>query len=423
MRTLAMVVAVLMTTTALRAGSAESLDAFNRAAETYVRLALALGEHDPDWVDAYYGPPAWRDQAKQEKKSVDAIESESRALLGQVEKLKTGTDRVDRLRKRYLVAQLGAVITRAEMLHGLKLKFDDEARRLYGLTPPRHGDAFFASAIASLDKELPGKGDVAQRLKSYQDQFNIPADKLDTVIRAAMAECRARTLAHTELPPGESFTMEYVKNKPWSGYNWYQGNYRSLIQINTDLPVAIHRALDLACHEGYPGHHVYKTLLEKNLVHDRGWVEYSVYPLFSPQSLVAEGTGNYGLEIAFPGREREYFDRDKLFPLAGFDPAEAARYHRVFRLTSKLAYASNEAARRYLDGKITRAQTEAWLHKNALQSPERAKQQVDFIEKYRSYVINYNAGRDAVRAYVEKNPPKKRWPVFIDLISTPRLIP
>ncbi|MGZ7079882.1 MAG: hypothetical protein ACXVJT_10750, partial [Thermoanaerobaculia bacterium] len=118
MRTLAMVVAVLMTTTALRAGSAESLDAFNRAAETYVRLALALGEHDPDWVDAYYGPPVWRDQAKQEKKSVDAIESESRALLGQVEKLKTGTDRVDRLRKRYLVAQLGAVITRAEMLHG-----------------------------------------------------------------------------------------------------------------------------------------------------------------------------------------------------------------------------------------------------------------------------------------------------------------
>jgi hypothetical protein len=57
------------------------------------------------------------------------------------------------------------------------------------------------------------------------------------------------------LPAEESFTLEYVTNQPWSGYNWYKGHYTSLIQINTDLPVAISRALDLACHEGYPGHH------------------------------------------------------------------------------------------------------------------------------------------------------------------------
>ena len=69
--------------------------------------------------------------------------------------------------------------------------------------------------------------------------------------------------------------------------------------------------MNLAAHEGYPGHHVYNVLLEKNLLHDRGWVEFSVYPLFSPQSLIAEGSANYGIEVAFPGDERVAFEREK----------------------------------------------------------------------------------------------------------------
>src|SRR5688500_14834724 len=67
--------------------------------------------------------------------------------------------------------------------------------------------------------------------------------------------------------------------------------------LNVDLPVYIDRAVDLACHEGYPGHHVYNALLEQHLVRGRGWHEFSVYPLFSPHSLIAEGTANYGITM------------------------------------------------------------------------------------------------------------------------------
>ena len=150
---------------------------------------------------------------------------------------------------------------------------------------------------------------------------------------------------HVTLPATERFTVEYVTNKSWSGYNWYQGDFRSLIQVNTDLPIYIDRAIDLACHEGYPGHHVYNALLEKHLVRDRGWVEFTVYPLFSPQSLIAEGTANYGIEVAFPGRERVEFERTVLFPAAGLDPSTAADYYEVQALVDQLAYAGNEAAR------------------------------------------------------------------------------
>ena len=103
---------------------------------------------------------------------------------------------------------------------------------------------------------------------------------LDAVFQAAIAAARASTLKHIALPAGESFTVEYVTDKPWGGYNWYQGNFHSLIQVNTSLPIYIDRAIDLAAHEGYPGHHVYNVLLEKNLLRDRGWVEFSLYPLF-----------------------------------------------------------------------------------------------------------------------------------------------
>ena len=113
------------------------------------------------------------------------------------------------------------------------------------------------------------------------------------------------------------FDLGFVTGKSWSGYNYYKGGYRSRIEVNTDLPIRISRAVDLGCHEGYPGHHVLNTLLEQHLAKGRGWIEYSVYPLYSPQSLLAEGSANYGIELAFPGREKLAYEVKALYPLAG----------------------------------------------------------------------------------------------------------
>jgi hypothetical protein len=240
------------------------------------------------------------------------------------------------------------------------------------------------------------------------------------VFDKAIAEGRRRTLAHVQLPPHETFTVEYVTNKPWSGYNWYQGDYRSLIQVNTDLPIYIDRAIDLACHEGYPGHHVYNALLEQHLVRERGWVEFTVYPLFSPQSLIAEGTANYGIEVAFPGDERAAFERDVLYPEAGLDASQAVAYAKLQTLVDRLAYAGNEAARKYLNGAFDRKQAAEWLARYAMTSPVRAEQRTRFFDTYRSYVINYNLGKDLVKQYVESRG-GSRWDAFTRLLASPRL--
>jgi len=413
---------------------AQAADDVNAVAERYAHLVLALGQHDPDYVDAFYGPPEWKTQAEKEKKSLDAIGAEAvelSAALAKMPDIATSGDEMLKLRHEYLEKQISALAARVRMLKGEKLKFDDESRALYDAVAPTYRqsgsepDSHFDEIINQLDAKIPGKGPLWERYENWRKPFVIPKEKLDAVFQLAIKECRARTQAHVALPPNESFTVEYVTNKPWGGYNWYKGNFHSVIQVNTDLPIYIDRAVDLAAHEGYPGHHVYNSLLEKNLVRDRGWPEFSVYALFSPQSLIAEGTANFGRDVAFPTKnERMKFEKEVLFPAAGIDSKRADEYYAVQDLMKQLDYAANEAARRLINGEIDEKAAAQWLQEYAVMDPARAQQRVKFIKRYRRYVINYNLGEDVVRRYIEKRSgadPEKRWSEFGKLLSSPRL--
>ena len=404
-------------------------DPYKTVAESYVKLVLAVGVHDADYVDAFYGPAEWKTQAAAAKKPLAAIDTEAAATIDALNaitfKPKSEDAELWNLRKHYLTRQLESMRSRVAMLQGKKMSFDEESQALYDAVAPVIPESQFEAVIAQLEASLPGEGSLIDRYDRFKQAFVIPRNRLDRVFQEAIRGCRGRTPG-VGLPLKERFSVDYVTNKSWSGYNWYQGDFKSLIQVNTDLPIYIDRAIDLACHEGYPGHHVYNVLLEKNLVQDRGWIEFTVYPLFSPQSLIAEGTANYGIEVAFPQAERLRFEQDVLFPLANLDPLKAVEYYQVLDLVDRLSYAGNEAARRYINGDITREGAVAWLEKYALYTRPRAEQRVRFIDQYRSYVINYNLGKDLVRAYVERQmgrdrTPQRRWQVFTALLSSPRL--
>jgi hypothetical protein len=430
-------------------GGARAADEMNAVAERYAHLVLSLGQYDPDYVDAFYGPAEWKTQAEKEKKSLDAIGAaaqqlsatlngnrpspQSSPLLGRGGRnaQEPADSDLVQLRREYLQKQISSLAARVRMLKGEKLKFDDESRALYDAVAPTFEDSHFDQILAQLEEKVPGTNRQSgsdplwERYEKWRKPFVIPKEKLDAVFQAAIRECRARTQAHVALPPNESFTVEYVTNKPWGGYNWYKGNFHSVIQVNTDLPIYIDRAVDLAAHEGYPGHHVYNSLLEKNLVRDRGWPEFSVYALFSPQSLIAEGTANFGRDVAFPTKaERMKFEKDVLFPAAGIDSKRADEYYAVQDLMKELDYAANEAARRLVNGEIDENAATQWLQKYAVMDRKRAQQRVKFIKRYGSYVINYNLGEDMVRRYIEKRSgtdPEKRWSEFGKLLSSPRL--
>ncbi|WP_424962133.1 hypothetical protein [Ekhidna sp.] len=393
--------------------------AMDDIAERYVKLMLEIGQYDSDFIDAYYGPEEWKPEIKKDTfPSGDFIERANN-LISQIQSVEGDKDR-----KFVLVKQLIAARTKVEIINGKVYAFDEEAKLLYDVEPPSYPESYFDSLLLDLENALPGEGNLTDRYNEFVDQFIIPKDRLDTVFQTAIVEARSRTMSRYDLPENENFVLEYVNNKSWSGYNYYQGNSQSLIQINTDLPIKISRAIDLACHEGYPGHHVFNALLEQNLVNNKGWVEYSVYPLFSPQSLIAEGSANYGIDVAFPGEERIRYEKEVLFPLAGLDASQADKYYEIQALIGKLSYAGNEAARMYLNGEISREEAAEWMVKYQLNEYERALQRTRFFDQYRSYVINYNLGKDLVANYVESqggttDQPEKRWEVFKELLSNP----
>ncbi|MES1197772.1 MAG: hypothetical protein ABUL41_00660, partial [Chitinophagaceae bacterium] len=304
----------------------------NKLAEKYVRLGLTIGQYDEVFVDAYYGPDSLKPvTAKAAQMPKDSLQKAIQDLLADLKAFSSGTEPNDTLKQRadWISSQLIAFGRRIKIFSGELDSFDKEAQELFGVTVPINTEAHFQSLIAQLDSVLPGKGSIPDRMQALSEKFIIPNDKLDTVFKTALAEAKKRTVIHLSLPVNEFFKLEYVTDKPWSGYNWYKGNYSSVIQINTDLPIQIDRAIDLGCHEGYPGHHVYNMMLEKNLYRDKGWVEISLYPLFSPQSLIAEGSANYGIEMAFPGNEKIAFCKNVLLPLAGLDTANIEIYFKA----------------------------------------------------------------------------------------------
>ena len=413
---------LLLLTGCVAGGMAD--DSLDEIAADYVQMQLEIGEREPGYVDAFYGPKEWQDAAKAAPRSLADLTAEAANLKVRVNAVDPAAlQPLERRRRAFLIAQLTAAETRLRMLRGEKLSFADEAEGLFGVRPELKPLSAYDPILARIDRLVPGSGPLSERVEAFQERFTIPTDRLKPVFDAAIAECRRRTAAHIALPPGETFRMEFVTGKSWSGYNYYQGNLNSLIQINTDLPIRISRAVDLGCHEGYPGHHALNMLLEQKLTRERGWIEFSIYPLYSPQSLIAEGSANYGIDLAFPGEQRLTYETQALYKLAGLPTGRADEYLALLDAMKDLAGARFTIARDYLEGRIDRAEAVALAQKYQLVSKKRAEQSIDFTEEYRSYVINYGLGQDLVRAHVEAAgaTPEARWAAMERVISEPTL--
>lgn len=425
MRFLILFAVVLLMPACSRAPSAAAavdVDTLDLIARDYVALTLEIGEHEPGYVDAYYGPAEWAEAARDDPRDTSALAVGAAQLSARLTALAAPELTADSQQRRaYLLAHVAAASARLRMLEGESMDFADEAAALFGIRPDLSPLTAFDPVLSRVTALMPGSAPLAERVAEFRSRYDIPAANLDAVMRAAIAECRARTAAHIALPANERFTLEFVTDKPWSGYNYYQGDANSLIQINTDLPISISRAVDLGCHEGYPGHHVYNALLEQTFVQEKAWVEMSIFPLFSPMAFIAEGSANYGIDLAFPDSERLAFEQRVLYPLAGLDAATAPALDELLTLTRELARAEYTTAADYLAGRIDSAEAIRQLQTYGLVGRERAEQRLSFIETYRSYIINYGLGRDTVQAWAEEQG-SDHWATMQRLLSS-QLLP
>ena len=273
-----------------------------------------------------------------------------------------------------------------------------------------------------IDRLLPGRGDLAARYAAFDRRFLIAADRLPAVLSRAIEGCRAATRAHLRLPSAERVDVEYVRELSWSAFTRYQGGFTSRIQVNAGLPLTVDRALDLACHEAYPGHHTIASLLEARF---GGRVEFLVQPLFSPQSLLHEAASSLAGMLAFPEPARIAFERDELFPLAGLDPAGAARSRarRTSRRRAPRAFRPTSRAGTSTAASIFRAPSAA-LERDALMPSADAT--LKFLNQYRTYAATYTIGRDGLLRHIDAHSSAgdeaSRWRAYTDVVTDPAQI-
>lgn len=424
MRTVLFIALALLSAASAKEAPPELSDRLDPIAEQYVRLALALGEHDADYVDAYFGPAQWRNAAQEEALGLAAITDAADELIASLEALDTNNvETLLKLRHNFLLTHLQSLAAVSRLRGGLELSFDEESRRIYGFVAPRYAREHYEKALARLDAELPGDGPTHERHHAFLQQFRIPDDKVEAVVKKGIEACREKTRQHIALPEGENFTLEFVSGEPWGAYNWYQGNAQGLIQVNLGRPRYLGTAIGLGCHEGYPGHHTFSALLEERYLQQHGWIEFSILPLFSPQAVIFEGSGDLAADVAFPGTSRYEFLRDEIVPITGNESADLDALRAVRKLQYELRYAGIEAARNYLDGEWSKDETITWLTRFALVPPESIDAWFGFANRYRAYAINYVVGEDLVRAFVKKENPDGDadgdWKALEKLLSLP----
>ena len=362
-----------------------------------MRLVLALAERDPDSLDMYHGPAAWRADAQALRARLDDIQRSARNL---VDLLAAERD-VDTVRRDFLVRQLRAVGARVEILKGARPKFDDEARELFGIEAGPPGAPGSPGPLDSSDERA----------------FLVPPHRVRAVLARAVEGCRAATIKHIALPSSERVTLEYVPDLAWSAFTDYLGQFRSRIRVNARVPLTVDGALELACHEAYPGHHTINTLLESRFTDRR--TEFLVQPLFSPQSLLHEGAASVAPSLAFTEADRIAFERDQLFPLAGLDPAGAERSVKAGLADEQMRGVEVGIIRQYLDGELDFPRASAALAREAPgSSPD---DMLKFANQFRTYVATYLVGRERVSSWLDERGPgadrSARWRAYVALAT------
>jgi hypothetical protein len=378
------------------------MDALSQA---YLTLALAIDRHVPGFVDAYFGPPELRVAAQQGPSPAP------QALLEQAHYLADTVTRSDLLetRKAFLSAQFRAMITLCRKLCGEPLDYRDEVRGLFDIEPDKTPEAVFEAAIAELDELLPGTGDVRKRMLAWRSRYVVPVATARTLIDLIAAEARARTRAFVELPPEESVAFTFVSNQPWSGYNWYLGEYRSRVEINTDLPIHAHELTALIAHEAYPGHHTEHSLKERLLYREQGYGEHAIQLINTPQCVISEGIATLAESIIFPGDTGAQWQAEHLYPAVGL-AGEPEREARIARARAALrAVSANGALLLHAEAK-PEAEVLAYLQHYGLKSEQEARQSLRFIKNplWRAYIFTYHAGRELLSRWIEAVPVSDR---------------
>jgi hypothetical protein len=361
--------------------------------EEFVRLALAIDQHAPGYVDAYVGPEEWKVQVNQQGK---ISLSELTRRINELTTHLSSTNDMDAQRKDYLARHLTGMKMSLRLLSGESISLAEEAQALYDIQPTWKDESNFEEAHKAWDELLPAGGSLRERMIAWNRSLEIPVEKVKELLPIIITKLRALTDKRFGLPTGEDFTVEFVSDQPWSAYNWYLGNSKSRIEINTDLPMRISGLPAVIAHEAYPGHHTDLCLKEQKLVEGLKYYEFTVNLLNAPSAVMAEGIATTALRTILTDTELEEWFQQEILPLAGMSHIDAHRMLAIIHARDKMDGIGGNAAFMLHDQNKNEKEISQYLQRYSLSTEKDAKHTIRFISQPNdhSYIFTYHAGYD-----------------------------
>jgi hypothetical protein len=366
---------------------------------SYLTLALNVDRHFEGFVDAYFGPPQLQARAATgEPRPLESLADDALQLRTAIE-----TSDYDPQRKDFLVRQIRAMTAVIRSLRGDRLGFVEEVELYFDITPEMTDEALFAAAHAEMDRLLPGDGALVERVATWKRGLELEPGRVMRVFELACQETRRRTLALFDLPPGEDLSLQLVAEQPWAAYNWYLGDYRSRIDLNTDLPLHAHSAVSLLAHEAYPGHHTEHAIKEYRLYRQQGRAEHAIQLLLAPECVLSEGIADNAQRVILTDPQLVAFLRDQLYPEARLTGVDVEQQIRLGKASEKLRWVGcNAALLLHREGRPP-DEVQQYIERYGLRTPQEAKQTMKFIQNplFRSYIFNYATGKALLAPLLE----------------------
>jgi hypothetical protein len=369
----------------------------------YLLLGLRFDRIEEGYVDSFTGDTELRRLVAAEPRPQPADLARQAdhllAALADVPRADGFTEqRVD-----YLGAHLRALSCAGRKFGGAPVGFVDEVQAYFDVPITKADPECYLLAHRRLHEVLGGSGSLADRMQAYRRSEEIPAARLADCIAAFSSALRDRVRAEYPLPETETVRYEVVTDKPWSGFNYYLGNYRSTVAVNADLKQQMSNLPRLVAHESYPGHHTEHCRKEAGLVARDGELEQTIFLVNTPQCLMAEGLADLGLYAAVGPRwggwaEEVYADLGLRF--------DGERAEAVSEAMSALANVRQDAALMLHDEHRSADDVCEFLQRWLLVNDSRARQMLRFLSSplWRAYTSTYVEGYRLLREWLEGRP-------------------
>lgn len=389
-------------------------------ARDYVAVALQVHRLQPDIVSVTRPPPGLIAQAKPRLKIAQAI-GRLDAIVGKIDEMRVPADSLLAMRARSLRAHAASLALQLQPAKMNGLPVAERVRRIYGFDPVFAPLASFDPAIDALDKALPGSGSLSDRIDAMKKRAQVPKDRIEAVVRTAVAECRRRTAAHLRMPK-ESLDISFPADPLVPGQSDYLGDGKGTMAVSTVVPADVDRLLQLSCHEAYPGHHTNYASMDENLWLKRHWPEGKVALAFEPQFPVSDAISEYGTGLNFPLDERMKYEREVLYPLAGLTMQDEPAWRAYVSARSSVLGATSTVIRDYLDRKIDAGTAKALSMRYRLMNPRSAEQLIKMVDAFGVDIIASDQGWLAIDRAFDGKPVEEQWRLLQRIEEEPMLL-